>query len=99
MREQKPRPTDEEFEELRRKRDEALSKHIEEMCKEEGWDIKAVHVHSRDRESACYCGCPDGPCQHIWDGPEHVSEDQLMSSATCSRCGEIAFYHHMRVLP
>lgn len=45
----------------------------------------------------CSCKCPDGPCEHVWDG-EGV-EDELMSSVTCSRCGMAAISHDIWVGP
>jgi len=38
-------------------------------------------------------------CDHTWDGPAWTSEDGLMSSGTCSRCGITAVGHDMRVGP
>lgn len=90
-----PRPTEAEFEELKRKRDESFAAAIRELCEEHGWDINTVHAHA-SHAGECYCDCPKGPCQHVWDGPEHFEEN--MSSATCSRCGALAACHDMRVL-
>jgi hypothetical protein len=92
----KPQLTESEFEELKRERDAKFQAWLAKMCAEEGWDPKDVHVH-RSHGSGCYCACPDGPCQHKWDGAEFV--DGSLSSATCSRCGEIAFSHDMRCAP
>jgi len=95
---QRLRPTDAEFEELKRKRDEAILATVKRVCEEQGWDPATVRTHVSGSDH-CYCACPDGPCQHIWDGPEHVSEDEHLFSATCSRCGSVAFYHDMRCAP
>jgi len=38
-------------------------------------------------------------CDHDTDGPTYNSEDGCMSSATCSKCGDVAIYHDMRVGP
>lgn len=92
----KPRPTDTEFEELKRKRDESVAASVKRFCEEEGWDHTQVKVHT-SHSSGCYCACPDGPCQHIWNGLEYQEEG--MSSATCSLCGAVAAYHDMRVMP
>ena len=92
----KPRQTDEEFEELKRKRDASIRASIVEICKEQGWDPKEVYAHT-SHVDGCYCACPDGPCQHVWDGPDY--EEGGMVSTTCSRCGAVAAYHDMRVLP
>ena len=94
----KPRPTEAEFDELKRRRDEAIEKIVDETCAEKGWPRSEVHVHASNTDG-CYCDCPDGPCQHTWDGPEYVAEDGCMSSVTCSRCGTVAAYHDMRTGP
>lgn len=38
-------------------------------------------------------------CEHVWDGAAYESADGCMSSATCSRCGDVAIYHDMRCGP
>lgn len=99
----KPRPTDAEFDELKRKRDEAIAAAAESM-RAEYWPDAApgsLHVHA-SHAGECYCSCPDGPCQHIWDGPEYTEEPEgggFMSSVTCSRCGTPAIFHDMRCGP
>lgn len=92
----KPRPTDEEFEELKRQRDEKLKQAISKVYEEWGWDPPQACAHV-SHAGECYCDCPNGPCQHVWDGPEYREEG--MSSVTCSRCGSICAYHDMRVGP
>lgn len=92
----KARPTDAEFEELKRKRDAAVAEVVDRVCAEQGWDRSKVGMHA-SHAGECYCACPDGPCQHIWDGPDH--EEECMSSVTCSRFGSVAAYHDMRVMP
>ena len=50
----------------------------------------------------CQCECrrePRGPCGHVWDGPDYLSEDKCLVSATCSRCGMTAFDHSMWTAP
>lgn len=47
----------------------------------------------------CVCTCPDGPCEHRWDGPEWRSEDGLACSVTCSRCGMTKMSHDMWIGP
>lgn len=91
-----PRPSDAEFDELKRKRDEATSAAVLAICAEEGWDPAMVSVHS-SHAGNCYCACPDGPCQHVWDGKPY--EEDCCWSATCSRCGTLALSHDMRVGP
>ena len=92
----KARPTEAEFEELKRKRDEAIEAVIAAMCKELGVERKDVTVHV-SHAGDCYCACPDGPCQHVWNGPEY--SERGLSSTTCSRCGAVCAYHDMRVMP
>lgn len=97
----KPRPTDAEFDELKRKRDESVAASVAAVCKEHGRDSAEVKVHAHGC-GGCYCACPDGPCQHVWDGPEYTEEPEgggFMSSVTCSRCGTPAIYHDMRCAP
>ena len=94
----KPRPTDAEFEELKRKRDESVEAAISAACKEHGWDRGEVQVHT-SHSGGCYCDCPEGPCQHTWDGPDYEDQDEGLVSVTCSRCGAVAAYHDMRCAP
>ena len=95
----KHRPTDEEFAELARKRDEAVRATVKRFCEEQGWDDPAQTAFHASHSHGCYCACPDGPCQHVWDGPEYVSEDEGLVSVTCSRCEAVAAYHDMRCGP
>jgi hypothetical protein len=62
-------------------------------------DNITVHVCYGPGSPKCKCRCPDGPCEHVWDGPTWTSEDGRASSATCGRCGMIAMDHDMWVLP
>ncbi len=102
----KPRPTDEEFAELARKRDEAVAETVKALCEKHGWDPAKVGFHASHMHG-CYCACPDGPCQHIWDGPQkpiglEEGEDERNApgwSVTCSRCGADAMSHDMRCAP
>lgn len=97
----RPRPTDEEFDALKRKRDDSVAELVAKVCEKQGWDKSKIHVHN-SHSGECYCACPDGPCQHIWDGPEYADDAEgggFMSSTTCSRCGAVAAYHDMKVMP
>lgn len=102
----KPRPTDAEFAELARKRDEAFEASVAAICAKHGWDRSATLVHA-SHSHGCYCACPDGPCQHTWDGPtkpigleEGEDESQAQGfSVTCSRCGMDAMSHDIRCGP
>jgi hypothetical protein len=92
----KPRPTEAEFDELKRTRDAAYEAWFAEMCAEKGWNPADVLVH-RSHGSGCYCNCPDGPCQHEWNGEPH--QEGGMWTSTCSRCGEWSINHDMRCGP
>lgn len=98
----KPRPTDAEFNELKRKRDEAIAEIRAKICAEQGWNPVETQMHV-SHSSECYCACPDGPCQHIWDGPNWYDDKDIENthciSRTCSRCGEVAIFHDMRNAP
>lgn len=89
----KGRPTEAEFDELKRNRDEHLAAIVRAAAEKMGADPTKITYHVSNA-GPCYCGCPDGPCQHIWDGPEY--REDCMSSVTCSRCGAPAIYHDMR---
>ena len=96
LRARKPRQTEADFDALKAKRDESLAAQIDRVCAEQGWDRSAVGVHISGA-GPCYCACPDGPCQHVWDGPEVRGEN--FSSASCSHCGTSAISHDMRCAP
>lgn len=87
------------WEHLRAERNRKHREWVEQM-QAEGYTIQ----HSSHDDNACYCSCGQsgengGLCEHHWDGPAYTSDDGLMQSATCGRCGVIAFCHDMRVMP
>jgi hypothetical protein len=50
----------------------------------------------------CVCQCPDGECEHKWDGPERTYTfpgGATLSTVTCSRCGMDASEHDLWVAP
>ena len=86
-----------DFEALRAKRNEEVRRVMREIAVDMGWnpeDVKCTH-----NDNACYCACPDGPCEHKWDGKPYESEDGCAWSATCSRCGCTAMNHDLRCAP
>lgn len=89
-----------DFEALRKARNESIQKAVREMCAKHGWDESAAHVHGFDTE-ACYCNCPDGPCEHDFQGwREFECEDGGGGGEqVCSRCGQGAMSHSMRTMP
>lgn len=100
------RPTEEQFAELVRKRDEAVAATVDALCAEHGLDRSKILFHASHMHG-CYCACPDGPCQHLWNGPdrpfgleEGEDESQALGwSVTCSLCGADAMSHDMRCGP
>jgi len=53
-----------------------------------------MHICGGTAGGECNCQCPDGPCEHKWDGPDV----EIMNgfSVTCSKCGMTAIGHDMR---
>lgn len=90
----KARPTDAEFEELKRQRDAELACALESISEKWGCDPAGIHVHDCGSAQCC-CACPEGPRQHVWNGPEYT-EDNFFS-VTCSRCGTLAIYRDNEV--
>lgn len=87
-----------DFAELRRKRDEAVKEIVKAAAISMGMDPEKVTFHACGSHG-CYCNCPEGPCEHQWDGEIFEDEDGCVMSTTCSKCGEICAYHDMRVAP
>ena len=83
------RPTDAEFDELKRKRDA----NIREWFRKRGWAPPRL---KSEFASTCYCNCPVGPCQHEWVGWVKLENG---GSRVCSRCGMTAISHDMRCGP
>ncbi len=92
-----PRPTEPEFTELKRQRDESLQSELSRLFEEKGWDPAKATVHVYTNGPAdCYCACgTGGPCQHEWNGPWREFEDGCGGETTCSRCGYGSMSHDM----
>lgn len=58
-----------------------------------------VHLDRGGASETCSCRCPDGPCEHRWDGDPAEFDDGRGWTSTCSRCGMWAINHGMRVAP
>lgn len=86
--------TDPDFPALRAARNAVVEKMIAAIAKEHGFDLSTTQ--SNFDPDACYCACPDGPCEHKWDGEIYVSEDGCCQSTTCSRCGMTSMSHSLR---
>lgn len=70
------------------------------MRRDDGSDEPQLQIFACGASTkGCGCSCPDGPCEHRWDGPEWESDDSLASSVTCSRCGMIKMSHDIWVGP
>lgn len=85
-----------DFDELRRKRDEAAEKAIAELCAKYGWNPNAVRYHMSPHD--CYCDCPDGPCEHQFSGWREFAHGRG-GEQFCTKCGMGAMAHSMRVRP
>ena len=82
-----------DFEELRRKRNEAMQEIINSFARSQGVDPS--EVKSTFSPDACYCACPDGPCEHAF-----IRESgQKAYDSKCKRCGLSAMSHDLRVAP
>lgn len=79
-----------DFEALRAKRNEAMQGMIDAFAKEQG--VEPGKVQSSFNPNACYCACPDGPCEHDWQGWREF-EDGLGGEQVCARCGMGAMHH------
>lgn len=85
-----------DFEKLRRERDEAVQKFLQETADEFG--CRVDELRTTYRPDKCYCACASGgPCEHDWNGEGMDVEGGW--TATCSRCGATAISHDMRNLP
>jgi hypothetical protein len=97
MRANRPHLTEAEFDELKRTRDEAVAAIVKSISEHYGWDLSKVLFHCSPHPGTCYCACPNGPCQHEWNG-EPVSDEHSWS-VTCARCGMSATSHDLRCCP
>jgi hypothetical protein len=82
-----------DFEKLRAERNAAIEAHREELAAK-GWHIGEC---SFTDPNECYCDCPDGPCEHTWEGESWELDSAW--SVTCSRCSLPAIWHALRTGP
>lgn len=81
-----------DFDALRAKRNAEIQENVEQMCRDCGWDpAKVEHGFNPD---SCYCACPEGPCEHDFQGWRDF-EDGTGGEAFCSRCGTGAMRHSL----
>lgn len=96
------RPTEAEFDELKRKRDEDIMQMVREARKSIWPDAPndaPLMFHCRDYSAECYCNCPDGPCQHEFTGWRDLHSDDgevCGGEQFCKRCGMGAMNHSIR---
>lgn len=87
-----------DFADLRRKRDEAINKMIDTICAERGWARSGVRAHMSP--TGCYCACPDGPCEHQFDGWREITCDDDVTvcggEQVCRLCGMGAMSHGLK---
>lgn len=82
-----------DFDVLRAERNAATDAFAKQM-QAKGWEVSSLC--SLHHKNACYCACPEGPCEHKWDGKPYESDDGCEWSTTCSRCGTTSMSHSMR---
>lgn len=85
-----------DFEALRAKRNDAIEAVTQAACDKQGWDRSKVYTSFHP--DACYCACPDGPCEHDFQGWREF-EDGCGGETVCARCGMGAMSHSMTVGP
>lgn len=90
--------SDADFDELKRKRDESIRSVVDAFCEKHGWDRNKATVPSHDLGATCYCACPDGPCQHEFEGWREF-DDGHGGEKVCKRCGLGAMSHDLRFMP
>ena len=83
-----------DFEALRAKRNEAVMAEVRKFADMQGVDLSEVMTSFNP--NACYCACPEGPCEHDWKGWRWFDFDTSGGEAICTRCGEGAMSHAMR---
>jgi hypothetical protein len=84
-----------DFVRLRATRNESVRASMQKLADE--YDVPIESLQSTFNPDACYCACPEGPCEHDWTGPDWESESAV--SVTCARCGVRAMSHDMKVGP
>lgn len=89
-----------DFEALRAQRNAAVEEVIKAACARHGFDPSKAYTSFNP--DACYCACPDGPCEHDWQGWRDIEDDagnMCGGERVCARCGMGAMSHDIRVAP
>lgn len=90
-----------DFEALRAKRNVEVMQVIQASAERLGWPKDKPIYHNFDF-SACYCACPEGPCEHDFQGWRDLHDDKGNVSGGetfCKRCGMGAMSHSLRTGP
>jgi hypothetical protein len=69
------------------------------MKKDPGTTTDIIAIACGPSNERCKCQCPDGPCEHQWDGQVISFDNGQGESVTCSCCGMSVFHHSMWVGP
>lgn len=85
-----------DFDALRAKRNADVDRIVGEVCAKHGWD--PAKVQSNFDPDSCYCACPEGPCEHDFQGWRDF-EDGSGGERVCTRCGLGAMSHDLRCMP
>ncbi|MFP4004311.1 MAG: hypothetical protein ACLFV8_11090, partial [Alphaproteobacteria bacterium] len=85
-----------DFEKLRAERNAGIRRMVEDIARQ--WDANPDNVRHNFNYDACYCACPDGPCEHDFKGWREF-EDGNGGEQVCARCGMGAMTHSLRVAP
>ena len=93
-----PRLKKPDFTALRAKRDKALDEAFDKIAAEFFPGTPKSELLRFDHPQACYCACPDGPCEHQWGGWQEF-DDGRGGEQICKLCGFGAMAHSMRCGP
>ena len=89
-----------DFETLRKQRNDAVRKMIQDETIRNGWDPKTVTCDFDF--DACYCACVShGPCEHDFKGWRDMLNSRgevTGGERVCARCGMGAMAHSIRFM-
>ena len=85
-----------DFEKLRAERNASVQEMIDQFAVIAGWEPN--QAQTTFNPNSCYCACPDGPCEHDWQGWRDF-EDGSGGETVCKRCGMGAMSHTLRTCP
>lgn len=86
-----------DFEALRADRNRKVQALAQDLVRKLGGDPTKPYFSTFDGH-ACYCACPDGPCEHDFQDWRDLPDD-TGGEAVCTRCGAGAMGHDMRFAP